>query len=299
VSVELRPPRPEDAGAIAEVSRLFGDADLTVSDLESWFGVPSLDLERDARVALLDGTIVAYGDVGDAASGGKFLWTDVRAHPRHPAAAAALLDFVESRARELAADGGLIKAWSPEQAEGWRELLESRGYGLHHYSLRMAIDVVDEPPPPEWPEGISVRPFRSGDEQPVYEVQQETFSDQRDFSREPFDEWSQWSFREPFDPGLWLLAFEGDELAGISLCRPERGGDEGYGWISVLGVRKPWRRRGLGLALLRHSFRELRSRGKTRVGLGVDGENPTGAVRLYERAGMSVERRLVWYETPA
>ena len=193
----------------------------------------------------------------------------------------------------------MIKAWPPERAAEWRGPLESRGYRLHQYSFRMVMGLDDEPSNPHWPEGIAVCSFRPEDERAVYEVQEETFSDQRDFSPTPFDDWRQWSFHEPFDPELWFLAVADEELAGISLCRPERGGDERFGWVSVLGVRRPWRRRGLGLALLQHSFRQLRERGKTRVGLGVDGDNPTGAVRLYERAGMTVERKHVWYEKAA
>jgi ribosomal protein S18 acetylase RimI-like enzyme len=54
--------------------------------------------------------------------------------------------------------------------------------------------------------------------------------------------------------------------------------------VHVLGVRPAWRKRGLATALLRHIFRDFQQRGATRVGLGVDGENTTGAVRLYERS---------------
>jgi mycothiol synthase len=156
----------------------------------------------------------------------------------------------------------------------------------------MEIDLDSEPAEPVWPEGISVRAFRRGeDDRRVYEVQEETFADQ--FEAEPmsYEEWRHWSFREPFDPGLWFLAEEGGELAGILLARSERAGDETLGWVSVLGVRRPWRRRGLGRALLLHSFHALRARGKPRAGLGVDGSNPTGAVELYEAAGMRVVRR--------
>ena len=61
-----------------------------------------------------------------------------------------------------------------------------------------------------------------------------------------------------------------------------------WGWIGTVGVPKGWRRRGLGLALLRESFRRFAATGETTVALGVDTENPTGATRLYERAGMRV-----------
>jgi mycothiol synthase len=214
-------------------------------------------------------------------------------------AAPVLLDFVEARARDLASDGARIKAWSPVQNADWRALLESRGFAFDHYSFRMWIRLEQEILEPEWPEGIAVRTYRRGDdENAVYETHQETFSEEPDFSRDPFDDWVQWSYRDPFDPELWFLAFHGDEIAGILLGRGERGGDPSAGWINILGVRKPWRRRGLGLALLRHAFREFQKRGKVRAGLGVDGENAS-AVHLYERAGMKAEQSFVWYETLA
>jgi ribosomal protein S18 acetylase RimI-like enzyme len=82
------------------------------------------------------------------------------------------------------------------------------------------------------------------------------------------------------------VVWHGDEIAAFSVNYAKRNGD--WGWIGMLGVREGWRRRGLGLALLRESFRRFRSTGETTVALGVDVENPTGATRLYERAGMRV-----------
>ena len=90
----------------------------------------------------------------------------------------------------------------------------------------------------------------------------------------------------------------GDEIVGVCLCRSEWQGDSTMGWVSVLGVRSSWRRKGLGRALLLQAFAELRALGKRTVGLGVDGLNPTGAVRLYERAGMRVARRNDQYRKP-
>ena len=68
------------------------------------------------------------------------------------------------------------------------------------------------------------------------------------------------------------------------------------GWVDTLGVRRPWRRQGLAEALLYHSFRELRRRGRTSVGLGVDASSLTGATRLYEKAGMRAIRKFTRYE---
>ena len=73
-------------------------------------------------------------------------------------------------------------------------------------------------------------------------------------------------------------------------------GDPEHGYVSVLAVRRPWRKRGLGTALLQHSFAEMKRRGMKRATLGVDAENLTGAVALYERAGMHVEHRYDCYQ---
>ena len=76
----------------------------------------------------------------------------------------------------------------------------------------------------------------------------------------------------------------------MALCRLHPG-ETGVGYVTDLSVRRPWRRRGLALALLRHAFGEFRGRGCHAVTLDVDAENTTGAVRLYERAGMTPDRR--------
>jgi len=103
--------------------------------------------------------------------------------------------------------------------------------------------------------------------------------------------------REPdFDPTLWLLAMDGDQIAGISLNAAQADDDPDVGWVSSLGVLRPYRRKGLGLALLQHSFAEFYRRGKRKVGLGVDAYSLTGATRLYERAGMHVARQFSTFE---
>lgn len=291
--IELRPPRREDAAAISEVGHRFGLSDETAQDIESWFDNPGMNIEDDARVAVRERTIVGYGDVGDRSGDGKLFWIDVRAEAE---ALAPILGFAESRAHELAKPGGKVKAWSPEQNAEWRALLEAREFEFASFSRRMRIALDGDLPEPRWPEGITVRTYRRDrDERAVYDAHQEAFSEERDFEKDPFDEWVHWSYREPFDPELWFLATEGEEVAGVALCRGERGGDTSLGWVNILGVRKPWRRRGLGMALLQHAFREFRARGKTEAGLGVDGRNEE-ALALYTRAGMRVERSFLWYE---
>jgi mycothiol synthase len=303
MDVTLCPPRLEDAGAIAdmfaEFARAYGTEHDFQQDIENWFTNPGMDLERDALVALLDGGIVGYADASDAGRDGSALYIDLRFHPDHPEAVEPLFGFAEGRAEELVKPGGTIRAWAPKAAEGLRSSIESRGYTFNNFSFRMGRSLEGDISEPRWPEGIELRPFdRESDTVLVYDASQEALEDEPGHVRDPYDEWLHYAFREPFDPELWFLAFDGGELAGVSLCRPQHGGTTDRGWVQVLGVRRPWRRRGLGSALLLHSFRELRARGKRRVGLGVSGENE-GAVELYERAGMKVERTSVWYRKSA
>jgi len=296
--MKLRPPTPADAEAVAAIFNdvsmaLYGSPEVSAEEMRLWFDGPDFDLVRDAVVAEADdGSIVGYGDLADPSRVGRVIWIDAQTRLGDSETASAILQELETRAEERLAAGGRLKAYVAERNTGYAAVVEARGYALVRHSFRMEADLSSEPATPEWPEGITVREFRPGeDDERVYEVQEETFADQADFEPMSYDEWRHWSFRDPFDADLWFLAEDGDELAGILLARSERAGDETLGWVSVLGVRRPWRRRGLGRALLLHSFDALRARGKPRAGLGVDASNPTGAVQLYEAAGMRVVRR--------
>jgi ribosomal protein S18 acetylase RimI-like enzyme len=102
----------------------------------------------------------------------------------------------------------------------------------------------------------------------------------------PFEEWKRLRLDAPeADTSVWFVAWDGDEIAGVIRCDTEKFGG---GFVGALTVRKPWRGRGIGMALLRRAFREFHRRGVPHVSLGVDAQNSSGATRLYERAGMRV-----------
>jgi mycothiol synthase len=296
----LRPPTLEDVAAVTALLNRVADADqagwVDEGAIRNWFTNPHLPIEEDVVVAERDGALVAYADVYRGGDAKEKVWGDLRVPPeeRGGNVLPRLVDWMEERA-----GSARFRLPFPEAVHELRAELERRGYEPVRYSFEMEIELDEEPLPPEWPEGIAVRMMREGEERRVYEVDQEAFADHWDFTPTPFDEWSHWSLEDGFDPTCWFVAEQDGEIAGVSLCRPEREGRPDMGWVATLAVRRPWRRRGLGLALLLHSFRELRARGRERAGLGVDGENTTGAVRLYERAGMHVARRSDTYERPA
>jgi mycothiol synthase len=302
MSVWLRAPRLDETAAIAELANrvsdeLFGEAEETETTVRQWLTTPDLELDEDFRVALDDEErLIGYADLG-AHPDPKY-WLDLRA----PMSASdetrdALIRWGDERARTRAAgqDGALIRGFAYEQDARVRAALERHGYELIRHSYRMRIDFDDDPPQPEWPGGVTVRPATEADLETAYETQMETFEDSWEHSREPYEEWSHWMAEEDLDLSLWFVAEEEDEVAGIALTKPHEA-EDGLGWVRVLGVRRPWRRRGLGRALLLHTFQEYLSRGFHGVGLGVDAGSLTGAVRLYENAGMRVFRRSDIYE---
>jgi len=135
------------------------------------------------------------------------------------------------------------------------------------------------------------------DARDIHAAENDFFSDHYGFTPNPFDQW--WHFRTRFfkaEPELWILATADDQIVGMALCSSQRAGQPDLGWISTLGVRRDWRRRGLALAILHESFRRLAAKGRSRAGLGVDANSLTGATRLYEKAGMKVVREAYEYE---
>ena len=194
------------------------------------------------------------------------------------------------------------QAWIFDTHEPTRRLFESNGYTPRYYSRIMNIGLEDAPAEPVWPEGIVLRTFRDApDLRGVIAADAEAFRDHRGFVERDADEarerWEHLVANDPnFDPDLWFLAMDDNRIVGISLCMPQLGDEKSIGVVGTLGVVREWRHRGLGMALLLHSFHELRRRGRALATLSVDANSLTGATRLYERAGMHVYRQMTMYE---
>jgi mycothiol synthase len=277
----VRAPVEADIPVIVRLASEHSPEPRDEATLRQEWSAPRVDLHADARVE--DDAYVLVERLDEERA-----WMEVHGRPSH-----ALLDWTEARAAAL---GRKIfsGAWATNRAV--LEGLEQRGFRLVRHSHRMLIDLADGSPEPVWPAGIVLRTFERGDERVFYEVQQETFRDSWEPIDEPYDEWAHWLLSPPtFVPDLWFLAQENGEPAGIAICHPHRSRSQ-LGWIRILGVRRPWRRRGLGRALLLHAFAEFRKRGFTSAGLGVDAESLTGANRLYEEVGMRVASRFDIYE---
>ena len=283
MNAALRAPTVEDLPEVLRLMSQSAPEPVQADDVRLMWSSPGFDVAEDAR---LDGD--AYAQLEHFGEGR--VWIDVRGRP-----SAAILDWAEERAREKG-HRLICGGWSSN--EDLLPELRRRGYELVRHSHRMGMDLGDPTPEPDWPEGIDVRSFQPGDARAFYEAQQESFADSWEPVEETFERWSHWLLETPaFDPELWFLASEGAETAGFAVCI-RRSGDPETAIVRLLGVRGPWRRRGLGRALLLHAFGEFRRRGFRRASLGVDAESLTGAHKLYESVGMHVERRFDIYEKP-
>jgi mycothiol synthase len=280
----------DDLSAVTELfnehSRLLhGVAEETAEEILQYWESPDVDFEKEVIVAEgPDGLIVGYGDVGES---GDSMWLDIRAFDPEPQQA--LLEALEPIAWERK-PGARLLGFVTEKDTGLRRVYEERGYQLIRHSYRMEIELGHRPAETSATDGFSIRTMREGEEEQVYEVHEQSFEDAWMHTREPFEQWQHWFVKDPsFDPSLWFVADADGELVGVAICNT-RGKEPGLGWVRILGVLRSRRRRGIGEALLRHAFAEFERRGFERVGLGVDAESPTGAVALYERAGMRVAR---------
>jgi mycothiol synthase len=263
------------------------------AEVRTWLTSP----EETAFALVVDelGAPFAYADLSNADPERGHIWLDVRVPPRRAddETIGAAVGWAEAATRDRGL--GVLRAVTSPDSPAAR-YLAAHGYRPIRHSFRMRIDLDGPPPAPSWPAGIAVAAMEPGEERAVFDALEDAFADHWEWAPNVFEEWEHYLVDAPdFDPSLWLVAREGSEIAGASICRYAPG-VTGLGWVRELGVRPAWRRRGLGSALLVASFGLFWSRGTKAVGLGVDGENTTGAVRLYERAGMRVVHRFDSYE---
>lgn len=298
MSLRVRPPRPDDVAAVVALGNAYevaltGAGGWSEADLRDAWG-DLADARRDAWLIEREGALAGYASLHGA--GGGPLDISGCVHPGHVGhgIGARLIDLSERRAAEYLVARSEPRVvlrnavHHPDTAAA--ALLRARGYRTARQHLSMRIELGAPPPAPEWPGGIAAAPFRPGaDDADLDACVEDAFA--HAWTNQA--EWRAHKVADPrFDPALWIVARAGDDVCGVALCTD---GEHGVGYVNALGVRAPWRRRGLGMALLRAAAATFWERGQRRVGLGVDSDNATGALRLYERAGMHVARRVdVW-----
>ncbi|KAA3658080.1 MAG: GNAT family N-acetyltransferase [Chloroflexi bacterium] len=310
--------RPAHLNDIAETTDLLnacsiaqiGKPEFDSTELSGFWTNPEYDIETSSRIIENEqGKIVAYGDVDDTSSVPvqPMIWG--RVHPNYEGLGMGsyLLQWGENtlhRVFSRVPDDLRVTArcftLSTHQQTG--QLFSDHNFQLVRHFWEMKIELDQEPAKPTWPQGIRLTTFNELQNlRAIIAATDDGFKDHWGHVERPLNEHLKtWQHEiandKKHDPTLWFLAMEGDEITAVSLCSPYTIDDPKAGWVNRLAVRRPWRRRGLGLAILQHSIYELYRRGQTKVGLGVDANSITGATRLYEKAGMHVTSQYDSYE---
>ncbi len=299
---------PTDYQAMADLANASNaflkiDSRLSAEEIRSYCESPEFDPIHDSFILERAGQMIAMSDVEFSKATGR-AWVDGVVHPDHwgEGLGRRLIDWSEARVlaraeAEVASDQPVsLQRHTTDQNPAAIHLFERAGYAHIRPFYQMRIEFGGRIEPTPLPDGIELRPFdRAQHAQAVFEAQQESFADHWGFEPGTFEEWAHYFLDyNGQDFSMWMIAWDGDEIAGISINRLDETDDQ-MGWVSTLGVRRRWRKQGLGLALLQQSFALFQDRGYQRAGLGVDASSLTNAVALYERAGMHVHNRTLAY----
>ena len=305
-----------DAGPIAELINAGAVEDrleyaLSTEDVRHDLEhTANFDLARDVLVAEIEGRVVGEIETHVAVRDGIAVHESQGfVHPefRRRGIGRSLLHWFERRAREAAAEWPgpephELGTWVDSQTVGAIALLESEGFRRVRYGFMM-VRPLDEPiPDAPLPEGLELRPVVEADHRRIWEADNEAFRDHYAAVQRTEEDFERWFTMPNLDTGLWRVAWDGDEVAGSvwTLVWPEENEKLGLnrGWLEHISVRRPWRRQGVARALIADAMRRLRAAGMDQVMLGVDSENPTGALDLYRSLGFNVRDGAATYRKP-
>ena len=317
----FRPWRGEpDAVEMARVSNAANQAEGVdqhndVQELLNFFSHPGehFDAARDVVMVEHEGIVVGYGwhnwiDSTDLVREGR-LGGYVHPDWTRRGIGRRLLAWLEVRARASVQEHPtelptFYGSWADEKRVGKQALLEREGYTALRWFCDMRRDGLDVVEVPEMPAGLEIRPI--GTERAslrrLFDADAEAFQDHWGGFPNDDSTFEEMISDPNFDPSLYVVAWDGDEIAGAIINAIPRAENEALGrrrgWLESVFVRRPWRRRGLAQALVARSLIALRERGVDHAMLGVDADNPTGAVGVYERAGFTVVKRSSAYRKP-
>jgi mycothiol synthase len=307
---------PDDLAVMNDVANAMrlaeGDEWITSDDqFRSYYETLSnCDPATDIVIAERDDRVVGYGRVewAQELDGARTYEILAFAHPaEEPPLLRALFHAAEARGLQIAATHPagpkFLQTDANEAADRRLAILEELGYEPVRFSFLMTRPNLDDVPDAPMPPGLEVRPVQPDQLRAIFDAEVEAFRDhwgatlpgEADFQR---------FVNDPVEGNyaLWQVGWDGDQVAGmvrgyINAEENERLGHK-RGWVENISVRRPWRRRGLARALIASSIRALREQGMTEGALGVDTENPTGALRVYESCGFVVHKREATYRRP-
>lgn len=295
-----RPATMDDAAAVLALGLAvdveeYGEPDWDLSDVVDDWTRPRFDLATDTwLVHGPDGSLAAYARTWDKQPH-TLVTADVLVHPDAPDLYPWTVDVVSRRSAEHAAVAGTTTTHSFNSEPNARRAaaLRAAGYEVCRVFRRMVADLAEPPPAPAPGPGVVIRPATTDDHPLVYELNRDSFVDHFDHYDESYDAWHGTQVgSDSYRPEYWWIAEVDGEPAAFLIGQRH----EDAGWVKTLGTLKSARGRGAGTALMLTAFHAFRADGLPSVGLGVDSDNTTGAMALYERVGMRAAQRYDCYE---
>lgn len=265
------------------------------------------DPQTDMLFAEMDGEVIGYNRVWwDRQEDGVYTYGVVgflRPDWRRKGIGSAMLKHAEARLRQIAAahEPGprFFQTGANDSELGLQALLESQGYQPARYFVEMTRDINEPLPDAPMPPGLEVRPADESMLRQVYEAHMDAFRDHWGFTEETFEEFSHWKDEPDFNPSLWKIGWDGDQIAGMVLNFIDEAENAEYnrkrGYTEGISTRRPWRKLGLARSLLVQSIAMFREMGLSETALGVDAENLSGALKLYQSVGYKEIKRSTTY----
>jgi ribosomal protein S18 acetylase RimI-like enzyme len=272
------------------------------------------DPYQDMLFVELNGEVVGYSRVWWALEGSGqwigFQLGSVLPGFRKKGIGSTLLRFNEDRHRQTAThlkESGelptdaicLLDTFTSNTEVDRMHLLERHGYTPARYAFDMVRPDLENIPDLPLPTGVEIRPVEPGHMRLIWEASNDAFRDHWGYIPDPWEDFESFMVDPDYDPSLLRVAWQGDQVAGMVLCFIDKDQNEMYGrkrgYTENICVRRPWRRQGLAKALIAASLFALKERGMTEAGLGVDTENTSGALHLYELMGYRVVKRSTIY----
>ncbi|MDQ3927730.1 MAG: GNAT family N-acetyltransferase [Chloroflexota bacterium] len=288
----------------------------TVEELRSQYTNPkNCDLQKDMVMVEVDGKLIGYNRLTwwKEVEDGSYVyshWGFIHPDWRGKGIGRALFHRAEARIREIAAEHPadapkFLDAGCNDNVTGLTELIKSEGYQPIRHWYEMTRPSLDNIPDLPLPEGIEIRPTNRSDREQMLKVwtaEVEAFKDHwgADETEEAdFERWGTWG---KFTPELWMVAREGDEVVGmvrnfIDYDWNARTGVK-RGWTENISVRRPWRKKGVAKALIARSLQLLKLFDLQEAALGVDTQNPSGALQLYQSMSYEVVKSGTSYRKP-
>jgi ribosomal protein S18 acetylase RimI-like enzyme len=272
------------------------------------------DPYKDMLFAEVEGEVVGYTrcwwEVEGSGRWIGFEFGGVRPQWRHKGIGSEFLRFTEQRleqiARELKAHGEFhqdaecLLDMEVQSTEADRiHLLERKGYAPVRYAFSMVRPDLLDIPDLSLPEGLEVRPVNPEHYRLIWEASNVAFRDHWGYIPDPWESFEQMVNNPDHDPSLWRVAWHVDEVVGMVLSFIDKDENEKFGrkrgYTENICVKRAWRKKGVASALIAMGLKAIKARGMTEAALGVDAENISGALHLYEHMGYKMIKRMTIY----